>query len=232
LTRLYVLVEGQTEQEFVKAVLAPHLQERSVFVETLIVETSRDAFGRKRRGGGKWKHWLRDLKRLTSEQRGPDVRFTTMFDLYGLPDDFPELGQHSAEKDTARRADLLAEAMARAVDDHRLIPHLQRHEFEALVLAGLDVLASLLEDASDLSGVEALQVLVRHSPPEDVNDGKATAPSKRLELHVPSYRKTLHGPLVVEGTGLPTLRKACPRFDAWVTKLEGLAGLQPRSRRG
>lgn len=232
MTRLYVVVEGQTENEFVEKVLAPHLQTRGVFTENpLIVETSRDAFGRKRRGGGRWKHWLRDLKRLTA-QRGADVRFTTMFDLYGLPDDFPELGLHSSEKDTSRRADLLTGAMARAVGDHRLIPYLQRHEFEALVLAGLDLLSTLLDDATDRAGVEALRVLVRHSSPEEVNDGKTTAPSKRLEHHVPSYRKTVHGPLVVEGVGLPALREACPRFDAWVTALEGLGGAALTLSRG
>jgi len=88
--RLYVLVEGQTEEEFVKSVLVPHLWRRRIEVRVSVVETSRDAFGRKRRGGGRrWGKWYCDLKRLTTEQHGGDVRFTTMFDLYGLPKDFP-----------------------------------------------------------------------------------------------------------------------------------------------
>lgn len=219
-----MLVEGLTEEQFINAVLAPYLQTRGVWVFTLVVETSRDARGRKRRGGGRWKHWLRDLRRLVGEQRDAEARFTTMFDLYGLPDDFPELDQHTTEMNTSRRADRLEQAMAGVVADRRLIPYLQRHEFESLVLAGLEALAGLLEDPEDLTGIAALRATLEHTPPEEVNDGQTTAPSKRLEGHIPSYRKTVHGPLAVEATGLDSLRAACPRFNAWVTRLEALGG--------
>jgi hypothetical protein len=223
MTRLYVLVEGQTEEEFVKATLKPHLAGWSIWVYPVIVETSRDARGRKRRGGGRWQHWHKDLRRLTSQQTGSDVRFTTMFDLYGLPDDFPGLPEHGTDADTVRRAEQLEAAMAEAVGDWRLIPYLQRHEFEALVLAGLDVLAGLLEDQEDVAGLTALRTAMAGMLPEEVNDGRLTAPSKRLESHIPGYRKTLHGPLVAGGAGLDALRSTCRRFDAWVSKLEALA---------
>ncbi len=78
--KLYVLVEGQTEEEFVRLVLEPHLRRHEVWAQSVIVETSRDASGRKRRGGRDWKKWYRDLKRLTGH-KGSDVFFTTMFDL-------------------------------------------------------------------------------------------------------------------------------------------------------
>src|SRR5262249_47036635 len=121
LMRLYVLVEGPTE------------------------ETSRDRQGRKSRGGGSWIKWRRDLVRLLNGHTGPGVRFTTMFDLYGLPRDFPGLAEHGSVPDTASRADLLEAALSADIGDFRLIAYLQRHEFEALVLAGLDALAQLLD---------------------------------------------------------------------------------------
>jgi hypothetical protein len=223
--RLYVLVEGQTEEEFVKSVLVPHLWRRRIEVRVSVVETSRDAFGRKRRGGGRrWGKWYCDLKRLTTEQHGGDVRFTTMFDLYGLPKDFPGLCEHASDRDTSRRATRLEETMAAAVDDWRLVPYLQRHEFEALVLAGLPALAGLLQDKDDLAGLEEIRTMIAQSSPEDINDGEDTAPSKRLEEHIVSYRKTFHGPLVVAETGIAALRSKCPRFDAWIAKLEALGG--------
>jgi hypothetical protein len=221
--RLYVLAEGPTEERFAKSVLAPHLAPRGISTYPMIVETSRDHHGRKRRGGGNWIKWRKDLLRLTKGQHGPEVRFTTMFDLYGLPSAFPGLAEHGGVTDTRRRVELLEGALATDIDDWRLIPYLQRHEFEALVLAGLGALAELL-DAGEHAGLVALQALVASVPPEDVNDDPEMAPSKRLEAHVPSYRKTVHGPLVVEATGLAKLRAACPRFHAWITKLEGLAG--------
>lgn len=226
MTRLYVLVEGQTEEEFAKNILSPHLLERKIYAYPIIVETSRDSFGRKRRGGGDWNKWLRDLKRLTGQHPGPDVRFTTLFDLYGLPKHFPGLEQHAGEKDTTRRAGLLEGSMFQAVNDWRLIPYLQRHEFEALVLASIEPLAGLLEDPGELEGITKLRALVKQVPPEEINDGETTAPSKRLESHIASYRKTVHGPLAVEGAGLGALRGACPRFDAWVSKLEQIGETQ------
>jgi hypothetical protein len=224
--RLYVLVEGETERLFAKSVLYAHLAPRAISTFPIIVDTSRDRHGRKRRGGGDWQKWRNDLLRLTGEQRGPDVRFTTMFDLYGLPEHFPGLAEHGDIGDTRRRAALLEEALAADIEDWRLIPYVQRHEFEALVLAGLDALRELLGTA-ERPGVVALQALVAAVPPEDVDDGPETAPSKRLEAHVPSYQKTVHGPLVVEATGLAKLRAACPGFDVWVTKLEGLSSGGP-----
>ncbi len=229
MTRLYVLVEGQTEEAFVKRVITPHLQGLGVWAYAIIVATSRDASGRKRRGGGQWKHWRRDLKRLIREQSGDEVRFTTMFDLYGLPVDFPELEKHGCIPNTSRRAESLEASMSRDVDDPRLIPYLQRHEFEALVLAALGSVTKLLEDAGDLEAVERLRAELASMSPEEVNDGESTAPSKRL-MRIPSYRKTVHGPLAVEDAGLPALRSACPRFGAWIARLEAL-GAGPRGER-
>lgn len=217
--RLYVLVEGPTEEQFVRHVLAPHLEWYGVLTIPIVVETSRDRHGKKRKGGGDWMKWRRDLLKLTGQQHGSDVRFTTLFDLYGLPGNFPGLKEHGAVADTRQRVELLEQAMAAEIDDPRFIPYLQRHEFEALVLAGLDALEELL-DPGERPGVCTLRSLVAVVPPEDVNDRHATAPSKRLEAAIPSYGKTVHGPLVVEGTGLATLRARCPRFDRWVTNLE------------
>ena len=55
-----------------------------------------------------------------------------------------------------------------------------------------------------------------------VNDDRITAPSKRIALAVPSFRKRLHGPAIAREISLETIRAACPRFDAWVSRLESL----------
>ena len=220
--RLFVLVEGHTEESFVKGILAPHLQRWEVFAVPIVVMTSKSASGKKTKGGGSWKNWRKDLTRLVGEQKGPGVRFTSMFDLYGLPKDFPEFSKHRSVADTSVRVELLERAMAAVVGDERLIPYIQRHEFEALVLAGLDALRALLEDADEINAIRALERVVQATGPEDINDGPTTAPSKRLAGASPSYEKTVHGPLATEAKGLPALRATCPHFDAWVTKLESL----------
>lgn len=222
MTRLYILVEGLTEEQFVRELLAPHLQGLGVWAYPIVVETSRDAFGRKHRGGGHWRHWKRDLTRLRQQQASNDVRMTTMFDLYGLPEDFPGLAAHSSSADTLARANALEVALAEAVSDHRFIPYIQRHEFETLVLAALRELKIFLDAPGDLAGIDKLMSAVETTAPEDINAGLHTAPSKRLMTSIAGYRKTVHGPLAVTAAGLPALRRACPRFGSWVTRLEAL----------
>lgn len=221
--RLIVVVEGQTEEAFVKDLLVPHLAHHGVYASATIVgKVVALSRGHTRRGGGYFKHWLADIRRILSEDKTADLRVTTLFDIYGLPDDFPGLALHGADPDTNRRCDELNRALANTVADHRLIPYLQRHEFESLVLASLPHLAQVLDAEDDLRGLEALRLDVANLAPEDVNDGADSAPSKRLLQRIPGYSKTLHGPLAAGGAGLDTLRGACPRFDAWIRQLEAL----------
>lgn len=221
--RLVFVVEGQSEETFVNDLLVPHLADHGVFASATIVgKLIAHKRGHRVRGGGHFRNWLADLRRILGGDGNDDLRVTTLFDLYGLPDDFPELPQHGTVQDTERRCDALQIALAEAVGDRRLVPYIQRHEFEALVLAALPALRELLDAEDDLAGIDALEHEVRASSPEDVNDGCETAPSKRLMRHVPGYRKTLHGPLAASGAGLATLRGACPRFNAWVGQLEAL----------
>jgi hypothetical protein len=222
--RLLIVVEGQTEEAFVKHTLGPHLAPREIFSTPIVVTTKRDRLTGKKtgRGGGFWKNWKKDIRRLFLDS-DPTTRFTTLFDLYGLPEDFPSVPDLPMPPDHATHVSRLESAMARDVGgDQRFIPYLQRHEFEALVLAGLKNLERLLDASDDLAGLEALRAELGSTPPEDVNDGEETAPSKRLLRHIPSYQKTVHGPLVVEQAGVASLRALCPRFDGWVSTLESL----------
>jgi hypothetical protein len=223
--RLVVFVEGATEEAFVNTVLKPHL---AGLVVNAVVAGKQKARGSEPRahGGGSWSGWRRDLERLVREQPGNDVRFTTMFDLYGLPAGFPGLAEHGADVDTRRRCEQLEAALANEMADWRLIPYLQRHEFEALVLAALPA----LRDWLDRGEIDALSEAIAGLDPEDVNDGADTAPSKRLLRHLRGYRKALHGPLVIESAGLPELRRRCPRFGTWLARLEALTNERATSR--
>ena len=50
----------------------------------------------------------------------------------------------------------------------------------------------------------------------------ATARPRRASgsSHCCDYRKRLHGPLITEDIGLPTLPVECRRFGAWMARLE------------
>lgn len=221
---LFVVVEGPTEETFVNQVLSPHLQAHSIWATPIIVKTRQNRDGTKQTGGSvKWSKCLKELRDLL---RTPTARLTTMFDYYRLPRDFPGVVTDVDPLTTAEHVAAIEAALGRAVGNDRFVPYVQRHEFEALVLASIDMLGDLM-DPMDRPGWKALRLEIEGIPPEDVNDGVNTAPSKRLEHHIASYQKVLHGPMATTLAGLPAIRAACPRFDAWVTKLETLATETP-----
>lgn len=63
--RLIVVVEGQTEEDFVDKVLKPHLLDRNIHVSATIVGklVAQDR-GHRSRGGGHFKHWRADIARI------------------------------------------------------------------------------------------------------------------------------------------------------------------------
>jgi len=223
-TELFVFVEGQTEEQFVSRTLAPHLAGKGVYAKGRILPTKRDRSTGQilARGGGYFKTWKKELAiHLRSDSRS-DIRFTTLFDLYGLPDDFPQLEDLLRVLDTSRRADAAANVFAEQFGDSRFCPYFQRHEFEAFLFADLAELRRILDDAMDLVGIDELAQRVAGVSPEDIDDGPTTAPSKRLENAIRSYNKVLHGPLAVESMGLAKIRSRCPRFNDWISSLESL----------
>ena len=217
--RVHFLVEGQTEETFVKRVLTPDLALKGVYCYPRSVETSRRR-GVPRRGGLlKYAHAQRDLQRWMKEQSQPDAYFTTMFDLYDLPDEFP--GVMSATGSSEQRVEGIEKAFDRDIDHPRFIPYIQLHEFEALVLTGIERLRELFPEHE--RAVAALaNTVAEYGSPEEVNEGETTAPSKRICRAIPNYDKQRAGYLVTEDVGLPTLRAKCPHFDQWLNKLEAL----------
>ena len=67
--------------------------------------------------------------------------FTTMFDLYALPNDFPDYEAAKALGEPYKRVAALETAFAKAINDERFIPSIQLHEFEALLFCGIERLA-------------------------------------------------------------------------------------------
>ena len=220
--RLHILVEGRTEQTFVRRVLGPHLcrigwQEASATQLVTRRERSRQWKG----GVSRYARVKGDVEARLREH-GSDVCVTTMIDLYALPPDFPAMAAHRPDADPYRRVAALQAAFAADIADPRFVPYLQLHEFEALVLSDLPQLADLFElGAATLTPLQAA-VRANGDNPELVDDGPSTSPSKRIIAAVPQYGgdKASVGPLLAEAIGLETLRQRCRHFGEWLTKLE------------
>lgn len=221
--RLNIIVEGQTEETFVNQTLKPHLSYFSIGVSARVV-TTRTKRGAKYRGGlTTYFKAKRDITLWTRQDRNPDVRFTTMFDLYGLPADFPGCKSAAAEDDPYQRVEVLEDALRNDISDRRFIPYIQLHEFEALILSDPRQLGSQFDNRA--GGIARLETMASRFPsPEHINDGAETAPSKRIIREIPEYdgRKASAGPIVTGRIGLSTLRSKCAHFARWLDKLESL----------
>lgn len=146
-----------------------------------------------------------------------------MIDLYKLGE-YPGTERRSGESVAARVGRIQA-AMLEGLANPRFIPHVQVHEFEALVFVDLDRLPGVFPDNEARGAVEALRAEVRGLAPEEIDEGEHTAPSKRLIRAIPQYKdlKASIGPTIAHRIGITRLRAACPHFSSWIARLEGLA---------
>jgi len=225
MVRLIFFVEGQTEQAYIARVLVPHLANFGVFAERAILPITGRHRDRVFKGGGKrFEKVRRQFGNLLKQHDQADVRFTTMFDLYGLFSDFP--GRDEAEKLRANpraRVRFLEKSFADEFADPRVIPHLQLHEFETILLASPEELELFLENAK--AAIDELTAAVRQANEvELVNDGENTAPSKRIAACFPLFArlKTTVGVEWAQCVGLERTRQLCPHFHEWLLKLEAL----------
>jgi hypothetical protein len=229
MARLYVHAEGATEQAFVREILTEHLAARGVYVQGAVRVATKRERGKVHRGGGR--HYMpmkNDIVCFLKQEKATDVFFTTMIDLYGLYADFP--GREAADNfrhEPYERVRRLEQAFAADIPDPRFIPYLQLHEFEALLFADPSAFAYVYENCQ--KQLAALQEMVeKDGPPELINDGPQTAPSKRVRAQFADYQKPVVGPALVGVIGLDGIRKKCPHFNEWLTRLESL-GERPAS---
>lgn len=224
--RLNFTVEGQTEETFVNQTLKPHLADRSVWASARCVLTGRKHSKVYRGGMTTYARAKRDITRWMRRDQNPDVRFTTMFDLYALPNDFPSYEDSKSVQDPYKRVAILEEAMREDLGDWRFIPYIQLHEFEALMLSDPGKLDSQFYEY-DSAIARLIRMSSDFSSPELIDDGPSTSPSKRIIQEIPEYdgMKLSAGPITVERIGLPVLRDKCEHFGNWIDKLEALGNL-------
>lgn len=219
--RLNIIVEGQTEETFVRDLLQLPFAQRGLSIMARCVETGRKR-GHIYRGGmvtyGKAK---RDIQRWLAEDRA--AYLTTMFDLYKLPNDFPGIIQAQRFQDSYQKVSYLEQSLAADIADRRFIPYIQLHEFEGLLFSHVQALDEVLKSHHGHSLLTQLQqIRDLFASPEEINDGETTAPSKRLQSLCPGYQKVLFGPLAAQRIGLARLRQECRHFHAWLATLEAL----------
>lgn len=221
MNRVLAVVEGQTEQSFVREVLGPALANKGVFLAARLVGKP----GQK--GGiGSWEKARRDIEIILKGD--PSSYCTTMFDYYRLPSDWP--GKSSSTGHPFRQAvarieqathDEARAMMGTSWNPSYFIPYIQTHEFEALLFSGTDVLAVTVQRANVKGQFDA--ILKTCGEAEAIDDDPQTAPSKRILKLVPHYEKVVHGTIAAQQIGLDRMKAACPHFRNWLAQLENVA---------
>ena len=201
MVRLAVSVEGQTEERFIKEVIAPHLEGREIYAQPILLGS----------GGGDVS-MARVRKDLINLLRSFD-NVTTFYDFYGF-----------RGKEQTENKESLEQKILDSVKNYshgRLIPYVQMYEFEGLLFSSPEAIENNIPPYRGLSDWAQQVVDEFGGSPEAINDSTHSAPSKRLESKA-KYRKTIHGPPVAGEIGLKVLRKKCLGFGKWLSKLENL----------
>ena len=218
MNRVLVLVEGQTEEAFVRDVLTAHLATFDVHPTAVLLKTKRIKSGGAFRGGvTSSEQVVGDIRRLLFDSGAAAV--TTVLDYYALPNHFPGMSTRPAG-DAYSRVAHVEQALKAAIGHPRFDAHLVLHEYEAWIFSDPTACAWVFEDPRvpmQLAGIAKTA-----GGPERIDEGPTTAPSKRLADVFASYRKTLHGAVAVGAIGIAALRAACPHAHAWLERLETL----------
>ncbi|ACK64707.1 conserved hypothetical protein [Rippkaea orientalis PCC 8801] len=220
--RLHIIGEGQTEETFVRNILSEHLGNFNISTDVRCVETSRKRNKIYRGGLLDYEKAKQDIQRWMKEDDNLDTRFTTMFDLYALPNNFPYFNESKQQTDPYQKVKQLEKAFKEDIADDRFIPYIQLHEFEALILSNPSKFDSCFEEEYSSQIKELVSLCQSYASPELINDDPNTAPSKRIKTLISRYNKVSDGSLIAQEIGLPTIRDKCSHFDEWVRTLETL----------
>ena len=202
--RVAIVVEGQTEEEFVKLCLAEHLRNRGIKPWPILM-----------RGDVSVERLMKEIARLL---HSCDIA-TSLVDFYRFRDK-GSLTVDELEEELTRR---IKKESGDRWHSEKVFPYVQKYEFEGLLFSDVDAFGKVLDLPA--RSVEKLREIREAFPtPEDINDDPRTAPSKRISKIIPRYRKVNHGPLIADHTGLAAIRAQCPRFNNWVARLESLGG--------
>jgi len=214
-----VIVEGQTEESFIKRVLAPNLFSNNIFMTPKIL-------AKKGQKGGNvtFEHVKTDAAVYLRQSNVTAV--SCFVDYYGLkewpnkdtiapnatPKQIADILNGAAKAEMCTKYDVLDPAK-------RFIPFVMVHEFETLLFSDAEILAQRLGIAQKC--VEA--TIEQCGSPEQINNSRETAPSKRLLQWTDNhYNKVLTGIEIAQAIGIDKMRQACPLFNEWLTAIEAL----------
>lgn len=210
--RVHIVVEGQTEQLFVRSVLSPYLSTKGVIsVSPIVIKTSKTGRG----GHVNAVHLLNTIKAQLATKKN-DIVVTTFVDFFRIPNNMPGYTECMSLRNDTLRVTALEESLGKELNDNRFVPYIQLHEFEALLFSNNKGFEEYF--SSDQSSKTAA-IISAFANPEDINSSPDTAPSKRILALEKGYDKVIQGNLIAMSVGIEDMLAKCPRFCSWVSQI-------------
>ena len=130
--RVIIVVEGQTEEEFVKYILLPYFQSFGIYdVRPIKVETSPGHKG----GITDYHKFKRDVVGYLRKEKS--VIVTSLIDYFRLPGDFPDYEEVTALHNVVQIVTGLEAGLKKDIGHPLFLPYIQLHEFEALLFTNI-----------------------------------------------------------------------------------------------
>ena len=209
-----ILVEGQSEETFIRDTVAPAFWPLNIFLET-----------RNFAGNVNFERFCLHMRNILRER--DDTIISTMLDLYGLNTHFPGYLNINGSSDVYQKVATLEQQLhyhntnKYQCRPNRFIPYIHPNEFEGLIFSDTKDLIQI-EPAWEKQATELQAIRNAFKTPEHINNSYETKPSKRLECLSPKYRKTRHGPIAAQKITLAVIERECPHFHQWMERLRAL----------
>ncbi|MCD6459633.1 DUF4276 family protein [bacterium] len=155
--KIYIIIEGQTEQTFVRDIFAPDMAAKGIFCYPILI-------GKTGHKGGDVRFDRAKINIRNSLKYRSNNYVSTMFDYFGINKNWPGLQklkqriQKGTTFSATEKANFLEKATLTEIinlfpdcnAEKRFIPYISMHEFEALLFSDADILAEKLKVEVDI----------------------------------------------------------------------------------
>lgn len=211
MTHLKILVEGYSEEHFVKCKLAPFLLKYNVKIEELV-----------NMNGANWTDLQKHLKIMSSNDKTAWI--TTIIDVYPLSKKYPSYKTLKNISNPTALVEameaMLSEFMCVQQHHEQFIPFFVLHEFEAWLFSQPEIIVEHFQNKQAVRK-EINKILNKaRNNPEDINHGEATHPKAHLlRITQDNYKSGDDGIKIINKIDINIIKESCQHFANWLDRL-------------
>ncbi|MCX7725864.1 MAG: DUF4276 family protein [Chitinispirillaceae bacterium] len=223
--KILLLVEGQTEEKFVKELLNSYLNNFGKNAIPTIITTKPNPVGKDFKGGSvDYSELKKQIKKLLNDSSA--LLVSTIIDYYAMSNPFND-GTKIKGNTPIAKVKYLEDEIRKDINHPKFLPYFSLHEFEAILFSKPEVIVEILginDTPSKNKKLKEIQKICKDfsNNPEEIDDNPKTCPSARIKKIFPSYQKSHHSILICKNIGIDQIKKCCTHFSDWLDRLTGV----------